>query len=125
MFLGHDFQIEHPYNHLFGILAALGLKLKDKKVKLLVHRFWYMVNESCKTTLWLQFSARKLAVSIFLLTARYTFGLRPNLEVLLKYCQEGGEALDLEPEFKRIWTQLLSDYDPSCRIHLCARDLFR
>eukprot|EP00210_Caulerpa_lentillifera_P006343 g6059.t1 len=123
--VGHDFQIEQPYSHLFRILAALGIKLKDKKVKLLVHRFWHMVNVSCKTTLWLQFSGRKLAVAVFILSARYTTGRILDMKILREYYQQDSGAVDLESELKTIWTQLLSEYDPNSRIHLCARDLFR
>eukprot|EP00210_Caulerpa_lentillifera_P007526 g7191.t1 len=121
--VGHDFQIEQPYNHLFGILTLLGMKPNLKKVKLIIRRFWHMVNESCKTTLWLQFSGRKLAVAIFLLSAKYS-AYKANVDLLRQYYKEGVEAVDMETECKRIWMQLLVEYDSSCRIHVCAHDLF-
>lgn len=114
---GHDFHIDQPYCHVFDLVRVVGLNARETRVKLLVRRFWQMANDSCKTTLWLQFSARKLAVAIFILCARYS-GVRIDLHKMWSYYNDNCDSpSDHRSEIKRIWTQLLPEYDPKCRIH--------
>ena len=92
----------------------------DEQVQLLVRRFWQMVNDSCWTSLWLQFSARKLAVAMFLLSAQYC-ELPIAVSKLWSYCDaDESPSSDHRSDIKRIWTQLLEGYDPECRIHQYA-----
>lgn len=102
---------------MFELVRLMGFNTTEKRVKLLVKRFWAMVNDSCKTTLWLQFSARRLAVAIFILCGRYC-GMRMDMEKLWKYyLDDDSTPSDYQSEIKRIWTQLMEEYDPKSKVH--------
>jgi len=113
--LGHDFQLDQPYCHIFDLVRIGGLQEKDARVKLLVRRCWQLINDSCKTTLWLQFSAKKLAVALFLLSAQYS-AMRINPGPFIEYYNSETSS-DHRSELKVIWSQIKQEYDPSCKIH--------
>lgn len=70
--IGFDFLVEQPYPHLVEFAGILGLQPdRDPGAREAVQLAWGLLNDSRRTTLWLQFEPATLAASALLLACRF------------------------------------------------------
>lgn len=72
--IGFNLYVEQPYPHVVALLAALGVETRkeDPGDRGLFQLAWSMLNDSRRTTLWLQYDAQTLAAGVLTLACRYS-----------------------------------------------------
>lgn len=68
---GFDFFIDQPYSHVFRLLKALNLSTDRSEIRSAILLTWTLINDSRRSTLWLQFPSKILAAGLVMLAFRY------------------------------------------------------
>lgn len=70
--ISFDFRVEQPYPHLVEFVGLLGLEPdRDHRARRAAQMAWRLLNDSRRTTLWLQFEPATLAASALMLASRF------------------------------------------------------
>ncbi|GMH34502.1 hypothetical protein BSKO_02336 [Bryopsis sp. KO-2023] len=110
---GFDFFVEQPYCHVFRLLNDLKLSRDQPDIRTAIQLVWTLINDSRRSTLWLQYQAKVLAGGLMVLAFRY-LKIEMDWDPLWNFIgEEGKDAVG------DICTQMLELYGP-CGLHGCA-----